>query len=165
MTTTLQDFYHPNQLSITCVVQSFNSWSTVPLSIVVQTHWLNLAILWAGVREVNVSVIIFRYIYITNFHWSFHHSNTIWQYRSLGNIWWMFCIHSFYWLSNTILVCFPRNITNSIRDIEDIVDCRNWFLCQQLKSCLLHGSYILFVFFWVVEILYQQYRKDRLHGL
>ena len=42
-TTTPKNFYHPNQLSIRCVVYSFNSWATVPLSVVVQTHWLNLA--------------------------------------------------------------------------------------------------------------------------
>ena len=37
-------FYHPNQFSTRCVVYSFNSWLTVPLCVVVHTHWLNLPI-------------------------------------------------------------------------------------------------------------------------
>ena len=41
-TTTPKNFYHPNQLSIRCVVWSFNSWLSVLLSVVVQIHWLNL---------------------------------------------------------------------------------------------------------------------------
>ena len=41
-TRTPKNFYHPSQLSIRCVVQSFNSWSTVPLGVVVQMRWLNL---------------------------------------------------------------------------------------------------------------------------
>ena len=32
-----RDFYEPNHLSWKCVVESFNSWSTVPLGVVAQT--------------------------------------------------------------------------------------------------------------------------------
>ena len=35
-TTKPKNFYHPNQFSIRCIVKSFNSWSTVPLGVVVQ---------------------------------------------------------------------------------------------------------------------------------
>ena len=38
-------FFHPNQFSTRCVVVSFNSWLTVPLAVVVQTRWFNLAII------------------------------------------------------------------------------------------------------------------------
>ena len=37
-TTTPKNFYQPNKLSIRCGVYSFNSWSTVPLGVVVQIY-------------------------------------------------------------------------------------------------------------------------------
>ena len=43
-TTKPKSFYHPNQLRTICVIESFSSWLTVPLGVVVQTRWLNLAI-------------------------------------------------------------------------------------------------------------------------
>ena len=45
-TTTPKNFYHPNQLSRRCLVESFNSWLAVRLGGVVQTRWLNLANLY-----------------------------------------------------------------------------------------------------------------------
>ena len=41
-TTKTKNFYHPNQLSTRCLVESFNSWLTVPLGVVVHKRWLNL---------------------------------------------------------------------------------------------------------------------------
>ena len=42
-TTKPKDYYHPNQLSTRCVVESFSSWLTVPpFGVVVHTRWLNL---------------------------------------------------------------------------------------------------------------------------
>ena len=35
-TTRPRDFYHPNQVSIICIVKSFNFWLTVPLRLVIQ---------------------------------------------------------------------------------------------------------------------------------
>ena len=42
-TTTPKNFYHPNQHSTRCVLESFNSWLTVRPGVVVRTRWLNLA--------------------------------------------------------------------------------------------------------------------------
>ena len=41
-TTTPRDLYQPNHFSGKSLVNSFNSWLTLPLGVVVQTHWLNL---------------------------------------------------------------------------------------------------------------------------
>ena len=44
-TTTPKNIYHPYQFSIRCIVKSLNSWSTVPLGVVVKRLWLNLSIM------------------------------------------------------------------------------------------------------------------------
>ena len=40
---TPSELYLPNQFSIRCIAKSFNSWLTVPLGVVVQMRWINLA--------------------------------------------------------------------------------------------------------------------------
>ena len=50
-TTTQKSFYHPNQLMIRCIVLFFKFLINLPLSVVIQTHWLYLAIEKCGSRK------------------------------------------------------------------------------------------------------------------